>query len=408
MPGQTLMFKNAVDAMLRYVRVPQISGVVRQEPAKKTQQDDEAKPVKKKLLTIAKIARKLRQIEGGSRYEEASFFASKIGWEGICGLVEVGHPENDPNLMPSRYMILPGADDESLRRKGNLNNFSHPVHANTPKQMSVFNLKQFLILGGYLSGDKPYWQTLDQKSLEELSTLKSDGGLESTEVSPLSGAAEMDSQVQSALNDFLGKHSLPDPQGGSSYTIKEGDTLSSIAESHDFPSWQSLWKHNSHIIKNPDLIFPGDEIDLPDLRNDDLEPWFHEFDNGADVWQGGNHYQFPASYFSLSFVTDDLAPIKNIKDGLFEAYIKDPTQLFYSLNINAYDDVSLLLPYNEGLQIWAPGFLLKGINDNNVDIQSLLSSNGSAPAETDQVVSLMDGLSINSEQYKKADYSEDE
>ena len=33
MPGQTLMFKNAVNAMLSYVRVPQISGVLRQEPA---------------------------------------------------------------------------------------------------------------------------------------------------------------------------------------------------------------------------------------------------------------------------------------------------------------------------------------------------------------------------------------
>ena len=33
MPGQTLMFKNAVNAMLRYVRVPQISGALRQEPS---------------------------------------------------------------------------------------------------------------------------------------------------------------------------------------------------------------------------------------------------------------------------------------------------------------------------------------------------------------------------------------
>jgi hypothetical protein len=33
MPGQTLMFKNAVNAMLSYVRVPHITGVVRQEPA---------------------------------------------------------------------------------------------------------------------------------------------------------------------------------------------------------------------------------------------------------------------------------------------------------------------------------------------------------------------------------------
>jgi hypothetical protein len=33
MPGQTLMFKNSVNAMLCYVRVPHITGVLRQEPA---------------------------------------------------------------------------------------------------------------------------------------------------------------------------------------------------------------------------------------------------------------------------------------------------------------------------------------------------------------------------------------
>jgi hypothetical protein len=45
MPGQTLMFKNSVNAMLCYVRVPQISGVVRQESK---QQDKPIKEEKKK------------------------------------------------------------------------------------------------------------------------------------------------------------------------------------------------------------------------------------------------------------------------------------------------------------------------------------------------------------------------
>ena len=44
MPGQTLMFKNAVNAMLSYVRVPQISGVLRQEPA---QGNADKQPVQK-------------------------------------------------------------------------------------------------------------------------------------------------------------------------------------------------------------------------------------------------------------------------------------------------------------------------------------------------------------------------
>lgn len=401
-------FRNAFGAALRHVPIPKPMGILRDEPKAAQEESKEQKPVKKKLLTIAKIARKLRLMEGSARYEDACFYASKIGWEGICNLVEVGHPENDPNLMPSRFMILPGASDEGLRKRGNLNNYPYPVHTDTPKQMSVYNLKQFLILGGYLAGEKPFWQSKDQLSKEALQKLKKDGGLENDIVAPLTGFAEMDSNVETALNAYLDGQSLDEPKGGGSYTVKEGDTLSAIAQEHKLPNWQALWNFNRHAIKNPDLIIPGDAVDIPDFKNDEFEPWFYEFDNGEDVWRGNKHYRFPANYFSLSFVTQDINPIKSIKDGVFEAYVKDPNQLFYSLSVNAHNEVSMLLPYSDNLQVWSPGFILKGINEKNSDIRSLLSNSDETPSEALQVQSLLNGLSINTPQFKKAEYSEDE
>jgi len=53
------------------------------------------------------------------------------------------------------------------------------------------------------------------------------------------------------------------------HTVLQGESVSMIAKRYGFPSWQSLYDHpdNQEIKKlrpDPDLIFPGDEIVIPD------------------------------------------------------------------------------------------------------------------------------------------------
>jgi nucleoid-associated protein YgaU len=46
------------------------------------------------------------------------------------------------------------------------------------------------------------------------------------------------------------------------YEIQKGDTLGKIAKQYG-TSWQKIHEMNKDVIKNPDLIFPGQKIKIP-------------------------------------------------------------------------------------------------------------------------------------------------
>jgi nucleoid-associated protein YgaU len=63
-----------------------------------------------------------------------------------------------------------------------------------------------------------------------------------------------------------GSSSTADAKGGRTYTIAKGDSLSKIAKRFygDARQWKKIHEANKDIIKNPDLIFPGQVIKIPD------------------------------------------------------------------------------------------------------------------------------------------------
>jgi nucleoid-associated protein YgaU len=50
------------------------------------------------------------------------------------------------------------------------------------------------------------------------------------------------------------------------YTVEKGDTLSKIAKHHygDANKWRKIFDANTDILKNPDRIFPGQVLKIPD------------------------------------------------------------------------------------------------------------------------------------------------
>jgi nucleoid-associated protein YgaU len=49
------------------------------------------------------------------------------------------------------------------------------------------------------------------------------------------------------------------------YVVVKGDSLSKIAEREygDASRWRQIFEANSDLIKNPDLIYPGQQLRLP-------------------------------------------------------------------------------------------------------------------------------------------------
>ncbi len=51
------------------------------------------------------------------------------------------------------------------------------------------------------------------------------------------------------------------------YTIQKGDSLSKVAQAQygDPMKWKALFEANREVIKDPDLIYPGQQIRIPQL-----------------------------------------------------------------------------------------------------------------------------------------------
>lgn len=60
------------------------------------------------------------------------------------------------------------------------------------------------------------------------------------------------------------RHAAPVALSGESYTVQSGDTLSKVAEKLNIAGgWQLLADANASTISDPDLVFPGQVLQLP-------------------------------------------------------------------------------------------------------------------------------------------------
>ena len=62
-----------------------------------------------------------------------------------------------------------------------------------------------------------------------------------------------------------GSSSSAPPPATKTYTVKAGDSLSKIAKQlyGDANKWRTIYQANRDLIKNPDLIHPGQVLTIP-------------------------------------------------------------------------------------------------------------------------------------------------
>ncbi|MCL2183238.1 MAG: PAAR domain-containing protein [Chitinispirillia bacterium] len=139
------------------------------------------------LLTVRDFAEILVELEDKYGYEAARrYAANNIDYLKICGLakgfVAAGdggadpqNPDNDPNLMPSRFMLLYGADDFELRRRKNMDIHPDGFDGQPEHEVSVASLREALWILGYANERKgPFDNTLYGPLLKYLNRFSPD------------------------------------------------------------------------------------------------------------------------------------------------------------------------------------------------------------------------------------------
>ncbi len=282
-------------------------------------------------FTVKWLVEQLIEIEKNASYETALLCANTVDYRELCELVQTSdEPENNPHLMPSRFMILPGAKDEELEAQGNLDTCPKPVHEKAPPlTLSVEHLVDGLISARLVDEGYQY-DNFDPDVLHQF--LRYLDYIEST-------------------NENL---SLKDDE--KTHTTKLNESLSSIATLYSIPSALLLYEINEDAMgDNKDVLVEGIELKLPTKNNNPLYVKMETLNFKKYI--GGSSYQYPYYHFSMSLFEEG--------DELFEDYSAEEereccfyvkelvkqegkdfekiTQLF-SIPIKVYDEINVMLP----------------------------------------------------------------
>ena len=111
----------------------------------------------------------------------------------------------------------------------------------------------------------------DQTSLEAAEEAVGDaGGADNEVVVEASGEAteaDVDDSGDNTADEGDGAEAASDA-AGRSYTVQSGDTLWKISQAMygDGSKYMKIFEANTSILDNPDRIFPGQELAIPDLE----------------------------------------------------------------------------------------------------------------------------------------------
>jgi len=281
-------------------------------------------------LTLKDFVEIFEGIERDQGYEAARHYASVgINYERLTAIAKSfvdgrdTNPDNDPNIMPTRFMLLYGADDSKLKSID-----KHPDNfENAPEhKISVSNLcKGLRILGTKIAETGSYDDDLWKAHAQY-------------------------------MNRLAGWQSKTNP----THIVEEGESLGAIARMYGLPTWKYLYQINKDKIgDNPDLLEKGIELQIPQWDSTSGDEKIVE--KGADpaYYAHGSRYRYPWVPFSTTIVNEKGEVVK--KEGkekklAYELRDSESGNLLASDAIESGDALELLIPDSRKLEITVDGY----------------------------------------------------
>ena len=135
--------------------------------------------------------------------------ALSLDYDRLCSLTEQGGEDNDPNQMPTRFLLLPGMDDEKLKKAD-----THPdAKAGEAHTINIANLRKVLNAFGHACAP----------------------------------TGPFDGELLTAMKKYLSGR-MAAPRAPKTYMVKKGDTLGKIAKEQGLPDWGILYEANKKQI----------------------------------------------------------------------------------------------------------------------------------------------------------------
>jgi len=254
------------------------------------------KPSEKiKMLTVKDFAEILKKIEDKQGYEAARYYASnRIDYWKINKLArryvdetdeekKEEEKDNDPNLMPTRFMILYGANDEELRGQGNINKHPDNFEGRPDHEMCVEKLQEALIFFG--------------------------NNIEKTGL--------FDDRVYFAFLKYLGQFNRVDLDRYYADDEIENDRLDRFADGHGLFSWKYFGNENEN--QGRDSMHESVIKDLNPEYGDDL---LSEKGVAPGSYWPGICYQYPWVPFRVNIKLGDEYKGKDIKIEIIDCKSK--------------------------------------------------------------------------------------
>lgn len=280
-------------------------------------------------LTLKDFVEIFKNIEMEQGYEAARHYSSVgINYERLTAIAKSftdgcdTNPDNDPNVMPTRFMLLYGADDSKLR-----NIDKHPdSFENAPEhKINISNLRKGLrMLGARIAECGPYDDDLLMAHFQY-------------------------------MNRLHGCQSIT----RSTHIVEEGESIGTISRMYRLPTWKYLYQINKDKIgKNPDSLQKGIELLIPQWDSTSGDEKIAQ--KGADpaYYAHGSCYRYPWVPFSATIVDekDEVLKMEGKKHKLtYEILDRESGNLLAAGEISRGDEIEQLIPDSRGLQITVDG-----------------------------------------------------